>query len=92
MSSTLSTEISSGMLSINSLGDRNLCSMTSSLSLHFSFMSFSIASSSSLLLVSIKTWPFRRVLRVFIPTLILEGFILAFSTPLIDSGVEALLI
>jgi len=49
-------------------------------------MSFSSASNSFLLLVSINTRPFFSDLKVFIPTLISVGFILVFNRPLMVSG------
>ena len=53
----------------------------------FAFIPFSTASISSLLFVSISTFPFLSDLKVLIPTTISVGFILYFNNPLIFSGV-----
>jgi len=71
---------------ITSLSFLSLRVLASSLPSHLAFMSFSNASSSSLLFVSINTLPFFSDLKEFIPTLISVGLILVFSRSSMESG------
>jgi hypothetical protein len=87
VSSRLSVVISSGILIITSLGFLSLWICTSSLSPHFSLMSFPRISNYSLVFVSVNTFPFLRDLRVLIPTLVSVGLTLDYSNSLIISDV-----
>jgi len=78
--------ISSGMSYITSLGFLNFCTLTVSLSPHFSLMSLVSLSMSSLFPASICTLPFLRVLSELMPTLISVGLMLDFSISLIVSA------
>ena len=77
VSSILLVVMLSGVFRITSLVFLSLCVRVSSLSPHLSFMSFPNVSNSSLVFVSIKTFPFLGVLSALIPTSIAVGLILS---------------